>query len=266
MLRTKKISLIHPKPLPRIQDYVQRQFVATLTGPADGISGVTYSPKTDTVFAIRNVSSGQSATYEYSLAGVLLRTITHLNLTDTEGICWMYGDTFALSEENPVNRITVVRIVPGQTTLDRNNHLTTSYSSGLAYANLGIEGCTYDPVRNWLYFITEKSSAGTNNTGTWSVHYLNLNTGTFHILFSVLPLGTSGVLSDMADIYYDPRSKTFFILSEESDKVVQIDYTGRLIGQLAITGFTQPEGLSFSPDMRYMFVTGEPRQYGRYQR
>lgn len=259
-----------PAPIPvvlyfRLSEFSQNLFVPTLTGPTDGISGVTYSPVTGTIFAVRNVSGQAGHIYEYDLAGNLLRTITNSNFVDTEGLCWMYGDTFAIAEENPNNRLTVVTIAPGQTTLNRNNHLSTSFSSGFAYANLGIEGVAYDPVRDLLYFITEKSSLGTNNTGVWSLNVMNPSTGAVSVLFSLIaPL--AGLATDVADIHYDSDSNQFYLLSEESDRIVRLSYTGTVLESLAIAGMNQPEGLSFTPDMRTMFVVGEVREYARYQR
>lgn len=251
----------------RLADFSRVKFVGTLSGPADGVSGITYSPITNSVYAIRNLSGGAAATYEYDLEGNLLRTITHSNFVDTEGICWMYGDTFAICEENPNNRITVVTITAAQTTLDRNNHLSTSFSTGLAYLNLGLEGAAYDPDRDLLYFTTEKSSLGTSTTGIWPVYSMNPATGAMAELFDLVPIiGTPAVATDIADIYFDPFSQHIFLLSEESNKVMELAYDGTLISQLAISGFNQPEGLTFTPDMLTMFVSGEVRELGRYER
>lgn len=251
----------------RLADFSRVKFVGALSGPADGISGVTYSPITNTVFAIRNQSGAAAATYEYDLEGNLLRTITHSNFTDTEGICWMSGDTFAICEENPENRITVVTIAAGQTTLNRNNHLSTSFATGLAYGNLGIEGAAYCPDRNLLYFTTEKSSAGTPNTGTWPVYSMDPATGAMVPLFDLVPIiGVPAIATDIADIYFDALSQHFFLLSEESDKVIELAYDGTFIGQLALTGLNQPEGLCFTPNMETMFVSGEVRELARYER
>lgn len=246
-------------PLPLLNGFALDAFINALDGPADGISGLTYSPVTGTLFAIRNVSSGQSATYEYDLKGVLLRTITHANFTDTEGICWMYGNTFAISEENAVNRITIVTIVDGQTTLDRNDFLATSFATGLVAGNLGIEGCGYDQANDLLYFTTEKALAG-----VWQLWSMNPSTGAVSAVVDITS-AMSGVATDISDIYYDRRSGNVFLLSDESNKVIEMTLAAVVVRTLDITNFTQPEGLAFTDDMRFMWVTGEPRQWARYR-
>lgn len=251
----------------RLSEFQRDLFVPALSGPADGISGVTFSPVTGTLFAIRNVSSGQSATYEYDLKGTLLRTITHSNFTDTEGIAWISGNMFAISEENAIASVTFVTIDPGQVTLDRNNFLTKTFPTGVAQANLSIEGCAYDARRDCVYWGPEKSSAGNSTTGTWNISKMDRATGAVTILFSLITaIGTPAIGTDLADIAYDPMSDTLFLLCEESDKIVRVTLEGTVLETLSLVGFNQPEGLGFSPDFRYLFVTGESREYGRYIR
>lgn len=244
---------------PTISDQELQDLIDPVDGPADGLSGITYSPVTGTIFGVRNVSSGQSATYEWDLAGNLLRTITHSNFTDTEGICWMYGDTFAISEENPVNRITIVTIVDGQTTLDRNDFLATSFSTGISAGNLGVEGSGYDGIRDLLYFTTEKPVAG-----LWQLFSMNPSTGAVAVICDITAT-VGAVTTDISDIYYDWRTEHVFLLSHENSKVIEINLSGTVIRQLTITGFTQPEGLAFNETKEFMFITGEPAQWARYR-
>lgn len=242
-----------------LTDMERTLFVDPLQGPTNGISGITYSPVSNTLFAIRNVSSGDSATYEYDVSGRLLRTITHVGFTDTEGICWMYGDTFAISEENPVNRITIVTINSSQTTLDRSNFTATSFSTGVASDNLGIEGCGYDIVRRKLYFTTEKAQAG-----VWNLWQMDEITGAVTSVCSILAT-VGAAVSDIADIYYDRHTEHVFMLSQEDYKVLEVTLSGTIIRTFSFPSFTQPEGLAFVPNLATMFIVGEPRQFGRFQ-
>jgi uncharacterized protein YjiK len=243
---------------PLVTAMVQESFNAAISGPASDLSGLTYSPVTGTVFGIKNVNAGDSEIYEWDKDGTLLRTITTTNFTDTEGICWMYGTTFAICEENPNNRITIVTINDATTSLNRTTYAAASFSSGISAGNLGIEGVAYDPARDVLYFTTEKPVSG-----NWHIYTMNPVTGSVAALCSILAT-VGAVATDVADIYYDPNSEHIFLLSDESNSVIEITRAGVVVRQLAITGFTQPEGLAFNPNMTLMWVSGEPAEWAKY--
>lgn len=226
--------------------------------PASDLSGLTFSPVTGTLFGIKNVPSGDSQILEYDLDGTVLRTITTTNFTDTEGITWMCGHKFAISEENPVNRITIVTIEDDDTTLDRADFTARSFSTGVASDNLGIEGCGYDPVRGCLYFTTEKA-----HTGVWNVWKMNVVTGAIEVVFDVLD-EVADELTDISDLYYDRNTEHLFILSHESSLVLEVTLAGVIVNQLAISGITQAEGIAFTPNLSEMWIVGEPQQFARY--
>lgn len=250
----------------RMSEYQRVFFNSSLTEPIDGISGATYNAQRKTILLVRNVSGGAGHTYEYDLNGKHLRTITHSNFVDTEALCWMYNDIYAIGEENPNNRITIVRIPDDATTVNRNNFTTTSFSTGLAYANLGIEGVAYDALRNCLYFITEKSSAGTSNSGTWPVWQMNISDGSKTALFDLVTVvGSAGIATDVSDMQYDSVSQLFYISSQESAKILVFTRNGVLVDQAPITGFTQIEGFGLSSSKDFMFVSSEVKEFGIFK-
>lgn len=270
-------SLLHREESPRkfsLSRYVEVLSNTAVAGPSNNLSGVTYSEKTSTLFAVRNVPSptlgDPGAVYEYSLNGSLLRTITFANTSfkDAEAIVWMYDDTFAISEENlgvgVESRITVIDIVAGQTTLDRANG--TTYDTGYAYGNLGVEGLTYNPSAGLLYFVTENSSNGNYTTGEWVVNTMDPNTGDVGVLLDILPLGQQGYIQDVSDLVYLKSTGRILILSQASKKIVDVDFEGNVHATMSVSQFSQPEGITVGPDDEYMHVVGEPREYRKFKR
>lgn len=244
---------------PLVTTMEQASFTDDIGGPDSDLSGLTYSPETGTVFGIRNVNDTTSEIYEWSPTGTLLRTIETTNFLDTEGICWMYGNTFAISEENPNQRITIVTIEDGDTELDRTDFSATSFATGISAANLGIEGSAYDPARGLLYFTTEKPVLG-----VWTLYTMNPVSGDIASLVDITA-SVGAVATDISDLYYDPNTEHLFLLSDESNKIIEITRAGVVVRELALTGFTQPEGLAFNPSMTLMWVASEPAEWARYE-
>ncbi len=267
--------------------FAVRTTIAAIAGVSNGISGVTYNPRSGTIFVVRNVSAAAGNIYELTTEGILLRTITNSNFIDTEGICWVgwdatnSADVFLIAEEDHTtaaneSSISLVRLTTGATTLDRtaagNATATTGYG-GDNIGNLGVEGVTYDPSRGTIYYTAEKRTAsGDQNTqGSVDANIYTRTvtvTGTLAIgaessLCSIATLFSGATLTDISDIAYDLATDTILLLSDESDKVVRVSRAGTLIEQLATPGF-QPEGLAIHPAGTELYVSGENAEYYRY--
>ena len=133
------------RPRINLDRYALAQTV-TLANIATDCSGVAYSPVTRTIFCIKNSSN---SIYEFTEAGVWLRTITTTGFADCEGICWMYDDKFGISEED-TSQIVIVTIAPGTASITKGTG-TTTVDTGLgnldASTGGGFEGVTYDPLQ-----------------------------------------------------------------------------------------------------------------------
>jgi uncharacterized protein YjiK len=261
---------------PRLSDYTRR---LNVTNNPDwtqlgGISSITYNALRNTLWLSDQITGGNGRFYETDLDGRLIRTITNSGFIDTEGICWMYGTWYAIVEEDrndiagQSSRITLCNIADNATTNTRTTAGNVSWElsgTGLGdMGNLGCEGVSYDPDRDLLYFITEKSSAGNNTSGIWNLWSLDPNDGTIkavcNLLTNVGPLTT-----DISDLYFDRNTQTVILLCEEGDELIRIDLQGNVIENLSLAGmYTQPEGICFSPDLRYMFIAGELDEFSRW--
>jgi uncharacterized protein YjiK len=246
-----------------LADYTQQLYNASLTGVIDGLSGATYNEITGTLLLIRNVSGGGGHSYEYSADGNLIRTITQTGFQDTEAIAWMYGNTYAIAEENDFQRITICTIAPGATTLNRTDSGNVTWTTPVgSLRNLGIESLCYDAGRNRLYYLIEKPSAG-----TWNIWSMNPETGVSTVLCDLnASIFSAGLATDLTDMVHDRATDTLLLLSHESSKIIRIDRSGNLLEQRGFTtAITQAEALTLTADRRRVFVGGEPKQFARYE-
>lgn len=243
-------------------DYVQQMYNGNLTAVTDGLSGATYNEDTGTLFLIRNVSGGAGHSYEYTVDGTHLRTITQTGFVDTEAIAWMYGSTFAIAEENDNQRISIVTIAPGATTLDRTAPGNVTWSTPVgSLLNLGIESMCYDAGRDVLYYLTEKPSGG-----TWKIWKMNPQTGVSTEVCDLFAgISTAGLATDLTDMAHDRATDTLLLLSHESSKIIRVDFTGAVLEQRGFTtALTQAEALALTSDRGRLFAGGEPKQFARY--
>jgi uncharacterized protein YjiK len=76
-----------------------------------------------------------------------------------------------------------------------------------------------------------------------------------------LPAG----VTDLADLFYDRFSKHLFLLSQEAESIIETDLSGTVFGISTLPApMTQPEGITFSPDRKTMWLVGEPNQMRRF--
>lgn len=234
----------------------------TLANIATDCSGVAYSPVTRTLFMIKNSTN---FIYEFSETGTWLRTITTTGFSDCEGICWMYDDTFAISDED-TSSLTIVRIQPGTSSLTKAGGTTVDTGLGNLDANTGggFEGVTYDPENHKFYVVKERRSTAPTYQGM-AVYEVRMN-GAWEIIFDApTKLGATGLATDLADVFYDVHSRHLFLLSQESERIIEIDLSGNVFRTSTVPApMTQPEGLTFSPDRSTMWVVGEPNEMRRF--
>lgn len=260
---------------------MSKVLTTTLTGLI-GLSGATYNARSGTIFVIKN-EVGAGATYEVSRDGTtIVRTITHSNFEDTEAIEWLLydpatgADVFVIAEENPSQRLTLCRLTPVATTLDRtaSGHASifTGYSGGNV-DNFGVESVCYDSKRGLIYFTAEKRTGitrnitGSQNAGIYQRSVTPTGTlafGSESLLAAIVAL-YDGTLTDISDAAYDLHQDNFLLLSDESKKIVRVSRTGVLLETFPLAGFTQPEGLTLHPRAEQLWVTGEINEFSRYQ-
>ena len=126
----------------------------------------------------------------------------------------------------------------------------------------GFEGVTYDPENHKFYVVKERQTAAPTSNGM--AVYEVLMSGLARQIFSA-PVKLAGLATDLADVFYDQHSRHLFLLSQESESIIETDLTGTVFRTSAVpVPMTQPEGLTFSVDRSTLWVVGEPNEMRRF--
>ncbi len=230
-------------------------------------SGATYNPVNNSILMINN----SNLIYEHDLDGKLLRTITLVGFADTESLVWMYDDMFAIGEESAGMGINFgLRIPNGTTTINRNLATRIDLTGTFGTSNQGVEGLAYDLDRDVFYI-------GIEGTGDTMSVYTVTRSGAVSVTFSTSTWAAADI-GDISDLYYDRNTGHMFAgvdqcngeangpASTLCDGMIEIDMTtGAIIDKIhAPAGFSQVEGIGFTPDGRLMFMTSEGDMFAKY--
>ncbi len=221
-----------------------------LGGTSQNCSGCAIMPTTGELLVIQN---DPEYIHVYTQGGAYRRTITLTEFDDTEGICHVQGNTYAVVEEK-TNEVTLVTILTNTTSIAKSSGQRFDVNIGHNPDNLGLEGITYDPVRQVFYAVKEKSPK--------KVYRIELKNGIGYAT-ELFAAPADAVAIDLSDIYYEPVQQHLFILSHESFKIVQTTLGGTIITNKAVSG-SQPEGITIAPDRKTLFVISEPDDMYRY--
>lgn len=186
-------------------------------------SGVAYNSKNNSLMV---VSDGRPDIYEINFAGITLNTIAASG-SDMEGITLSTTcDTIYVVEEKK-------KLV---TSFDLVGNKIASFSADVATIdNNALEGITINKSSNQLFVINEKDPRmilGYNNsTEFWrkSIDYA----------------------LDISDIYREDSTNCFWLISDESQKIMKLSSTGELLKEWEIP-FTKGEGITIVGDKIYI--------------
>jgi uncharacterized protein YjiK len=194
-------------------------------------SGLAYCEATRTLYMI---SDGHAAIYRIDTTGAVLGSIP-VNATDLEGIATSeQGDTLYAVEETPS---LVSTFLPNGTKVSSFSVLVRTEG------NHSLEGITRGPGGR-LVVVNEQAPtlllefAGSTETGRIPLTYT----------------------ADLSDICYDRTGDCYWIISDESQKIIKISRTGALLGEWATT-IQQGEGIAFIGDRMYCVSDIEAKLY-----
>ncbi len=238
-----------------LSDYSSYYYTNDLAQITGDCSSVTYNPLTDTLFFIIN---GTPTIYEFETDGSYLRTITMTGFIDTEGIDWMSGTSYAVTQERDPYDIIIITIDSETTSIAKSSG-TVITPTMIVTSNLGMEGISYDSDNDWFYVVTEKHADGSNGGRVFKVEMDGTTTEFTTLATNLLAAG----YKDLGDLSYDRVSGHLFLLSEESNIIIEAETDGTIVTTRAVDVgiFGQPEGLDFSPDGNSMFIAGEADDY-----
>jgi len=136
-------------------DQIPFTFLKQLAGVDENLSGVAYNPGNNTLIAVRNKPP---ALFEVSLDGETIRKIDLQGFDDTEGIAYMEGSRFAITEETK-HTIVVIDLARAGNVLTHNDAVRTIVvqTPQKVKHNKGLEGVTYDDREKVFYAVQEKN-------------------------------------------------------------------------------------------------------------
>jgi len=227
------------------------------------LSGVTYNPNSNTLFAITNFPT---EIHEVDFDGNILRTIV-LNgvFNDTEGIVHYSGNQFFVAEERD-RRATLITINDNTTTITYPANGAIVFDDTGSGDNIGFEGLAYDAVNDVLY-IGKEGDSDNNNTGiepkVYKVDNPTSELGNLIVpteAFSSLPVCTN---FDIGGLAFTPAG-SLLLMSDNCSTLYELNpSTGAVLSSKNITGFTQPEGVTVINDTE-IWVVGEADQIAQY--
>ena len=194
-------------------------------------SGLAFSFKKDFFWA---VSDSNSKVYKLNLKGNIITSFL-INGEDLEGITVFDSERLAVILER--TREIVIVDTSGREIKRKKFDLHGNLNEGL-------EGICYDPINKNFYLLNEKHPGLLIKTDD------NFN----EIFRKELNLA-----DDYSDIFLSVKDTTLWILSDESEMIIQTDFNGRLIKEYKIN-VDQPEGLVVDYVNKKVFVVSDKKE------
>lgn len=238
-----------------------------IAGLARNTSGLTFNSETGTLFTVIN-RPPQIA--ELTTGGKLLRIIELEGAKDPEGITYVKGDTYVISDEDS-HSMYWVRIQPETTRVSIRGQSSLGISIDTVH-NSSFEGVSWDSEQDRLFVVKEKLPLRVLVVRGLDV--FNESTG-FNIDISEWKSSSAASLfmSDLSSLTLHEPTGHLLLLSDESALVVEYAPDGQPISMLPLwRGFNglqrkvpQPEGLAVGPD-NAIYVLSEPNLFYRFER
>jgi len=184
-----------------------------------------------------------------SKTGVVLSQMTMKNFSDTEGLTYMGGGTYALAEEGLGRAYKFTYVAGG--TLDRNTLQWIAIGPNTG-TNSGSEGVSFDPRDGSWVSIKEKNPENVYRvTGSFAT-----GASTYTDLFATAQLGVSDiadvlVLATVPGVADGPDADNILLLSQASNRLLKVSRTGQILGTLNLANLaTNPEGVTMDASQR----------------
>lgn len=220
------------------------------------LSGITYSPKTNTLFAITNAPRD---IYELDKQGNVLRIIELKGFRDTEDITYIKDDLFAIVDED-LSGFYIVKITNETSLIDRNDSIKNFMIDVRTLENFGLEGISYDLKNDIFYLVNERNPKKVITVKG----FMNSNPIVINEKFEIVE--NNEYLGDFSAINFDNKSKNIYILSEESRILGRVDDKKSFSKFLDLednktsSNMKNPEGITKDSDGN-IYIVGEPNHF-----
>ena len=238
-----------------------------IEGIEGNLSGLTYDALQKRLWAVTNKPAALIA---LSVDGQLLATYPIKGMSDVDGVAWIGGNRVALVNGSR-NRVALTEIPSTPQLID----VTRSFSLVLRFgegedSNHGFQGLGYDLKRDRLYIAKEHSPRALYRVS--GLNYLQsadsrgLRIENVSRWLDEVPFAT-----DLSSVEVDPATGRVFLLSEESQMIVQLDGdSGEGRGMLSLsprgaTPMPRPEGVA-TDEGGNLFIVSAPNLFYRLRK
>ena len=228
-------------------------FLKVINEIEDNLSGITYSFKTDTLFAITNAPR---KIYELSKKAEILRVIDLIGFNDTEDIVHIKDDLFAIVDEEN-NTFYILEIKKEDTSINILNSIKEVKLDYNYFENFGLEGITYNTNKDEFYLVNERFPKKV-------ISVQGLMSGKRPKIKTIDKLIKNNYyLSDLSAIHFDNTKEELFLLSDESKILAMVNLKGEFISFFDIkddpnlSKMIHPEGIT-SDNEGFIYIVGEP--------
>lgn len=221
---------------------------------ASEASAVTWNWDTGTLFVVGDEGD---QLVEVSTTGTLLSSMTLTGFDDTEGLTYIGGGQFVITEERIQDAYRLTYAAGGSASRGS----LPGVSLGPTVGNVGIEGLSFDPQTGQFIVVKEKTPQAVYDAvldfpnGTASVNSL------FTPALGVLDLSDVQVLSTVAA----PGSgdlENLLLYSQESALLMEVDRSGNLLSSFDFSGIAgDAEGVTIDANGTIYIVGEEPELY-----
>ena len=244
------ISQISP-----LSNYTQEIPSTTISWISDDLSGVAFNTSTNNLFMIED---DDGVIWETDINIEYLRTVIGGEFGDVEDIEYLNNHEFAIVTEE--GRLYIGLIGNDDNSIDPDIFQEIIFDTH--DENNGAEGVAFDSL-NQLYFVVKEKDPMAFYIFQKPAHN-NDTTMTPDIPFNA-ETEFSGIVSDLSSIAFDYRTNRVLILSDESQKLIDVNpWSGEIYGILNLDDMEQPEGVCFINDNFDLLIVGEPNAYTIY--
>lgn len=226
-----------------------------LPSAASEASAVSFNRDTGTLFVLGDEGD---AVVETSLTGNQLSVMSMTGFDDTEGLTYIGGGRFVVTEERLQDAYRFTYAAGGN--IARGSLQTVDL--GPTVGNVGIEGICFEQATGAYFTVKEKTPQALRSGGIDFDAGTNTLVDLFAPNLGVLDLSDIAVLSDVAALQGTPDAESLLVYSQESSMLLQVSRTGVVLSSFSFAGIADnAEGVTVGPDGTIYIVGENPTLY-----